>query len=71
MMRYAQIKSGAKMHLVYEPGEGRDAGSIVRSGFLSAPICGAATPHGYRMTCNLPLANGCKNCRRVYQRRHS
>lgn len=70
-MRYAQIKSGAKMHLVYEPGEGRDASSIVRSGYLSLPLCGQPVPEGYRMTCNVPLANGCKRCRRVYGVRHA
>mgnify|MGYP001295622388 CR=1 FL=1 len=31
-MRYAQIKSGAKLHLVYEPGEGYGSASVVRAG---------------------------------------
>ena len=66
-MRYAQISSGNKLHLVYEPGEGKDDQHIVRSGHLSSPICGTAHFSGhYRMTCNLPLGHACKNCLRVY-----
>ena len=37
-MRYAQIKSGAKLHLVYEPGEGYGSASVVRAGHLSLPL---------------------------------
>lgn len=64
-MIYAQIKSGAKLHLACEAGE-ETRGEIIRYGFISAPICGTPAFKGsYRMTCNLPLANACKNCRRV------
>ena len=71
-MRYAQIKSGQKLHMVYEAGEGKDDASIVRAGHVSAPLCGCRTFDGsYRMTCNLPLAHACQNCRRVYRQRYS
>ena len=67
-MIYAQISSGMKLHLVYEPGEGHK--EIVRAGFLSLPICGRRVPsRGYRMTINVPLANACRNCLRVYRSR--
>lgn len=69
-MRYAQIESGQRLHLVYEAGEGRDDSSIVRAGFLSAPLCGRPAPNGYRMNINVPLGNGCRNCRRVYNARY-
>lgn len=70
-MRYAQITGGRKLHLVYEPGEGKDDSSIIRAGYLSAPLCGTARFNGsYRMTINVPLRNECKNCRRVYRHRH-
>jgi hypothetical protein len=52
-MKYAQIKSGNKLHLVYE----------IPLGGLSDPVCGIKTDH-YRMTINVPLGNACKNCRR-------
>lgn len=68
-MRYAQIRGGGKMHLVYEPGEGKNDSSIVRAGFLSNPLCGIFLPATYRMTCNLPLAHACRNCQRVYKSR--
>lgn len=65
-MRYAQIISGRKLHLVYEPGEGKDDKSIVRAGHLSSPLCGTSRFKGeYRMTINVPLANACRNCLRV------
>lgn len=69
-MRYAQIRSGQKLHLVYEAGEGKDDTSIVRAGFVSAPLCGKNAADGYRMTINVPLANACRNCRRVYAARY-
>lgn len=69
-MTYAQIKSGHKMHLVYEPGEGPDDNNIVRAGHLSTPLCGAKVERGYRMTCNVSLSYACKNCRRVFEARH-
>lgn len=53
-MRYAQIKSGQKLHLVFEFADGS----------VSQPICGQKTDR-YRMTINVPLANACKNCLRV------
>ena len=69
-MIYAQIASGQKLHLAYEPGEGKDDSSIVRAGFLSNPLCGKRFDGGYRMTCNLPLGNACRNCSRVWRRRY-
>lgn len=57
-MRYAQIKVGRKLHLVYDYG---DRG-------LSAPLCHTNWfKNTYRMTINVPLANACKNCLRVYR----
>jgi hypothetical protein len=53
-MRYAQIKSGRKLHLVFEA-----------FGQLSNPICGVKASN-YRMTCNVPLGNSCHNCNRIY-----
>lgn len=70
-MRYAQFRSGQKLHLVYEPGEGKGDSDIVRVGYLSSPLCGRSETGGYRMTINVPLANACKNCLRVYRSRHS
>ena len=64
-MIYAQIKSGNKLHLAYEPGEGPDDNHIVRAGHLSHPLCGMKVD-GYRMTINVPLGHACKNCLRVY-----
>ena len=69
-MIYAQVNGGQKLHLVYEAGESADNTSIVRAGYISNPICGRLAPNGYRMTINVPLANECKNCRRVVDRRH-
>ena len=69
-MRYAQFRSGQKLHLVYEAGEGHK-GDIVRAGTLSYPICGRKEGHGYRMTINVPLAHACKNCQRIYKQRHA
>jgi hypothetical protein len=67
---YAQIKSGGKLHLAYEAGEGRDASSLVPRGMISAPLCGSVAFHGrYRMTINVPLANACKRCLRVSRAR--
>ena len=66
-MRYAQIKSGGKLHLVYDPGEGHGA-EIVRAGTLSQPLCGTHAA-SYRMTCNVPLAHACRRCRRVHNAR--
>lgn len=70
-MRYAQIKSGKKLHLVYEPGEGIDDQHLIKLGHLSLPLCGIKNFDNYRMTIDVPLAHGCKNCLRVYQRRYS
>lgn len=68
-MRYAQIKNGQKLHLVYEAGEGEP---VIRAGFLSHPLCGRPMRDDifYRMTVNVPLANACRNCQRVYSARH-
>lgn len=69
-MRYAQIKSGQKLHLVYEAGEGVDSQHLVPAGHLSSPLCGKRVDGNYRMTINVPLRAECKNCRRVYERRY-
>lgn len=69
-MLYAQIKSGQKLHLVYEAGEGPNPQHLVPRGNVSAPICGERTFAGhYRMTINVPLANACKRCRKVSETR--
>lgn len=68
-MRYAQYRGGQKLHLVYEPGEGKDDSSIVRAGYLSAPLCGKQGG-AYRMTINMPLGNACRGCLRVYRARY-
>ena len=68
-MKYAQYKSGQKLHLVYEPGEGKDDANIIRAGYLSFPLCGRRIEHGYRMTIGVPLAHACQNCQRVYRAR--
>ena len=66
-MTYAQIKGGNKLHLVCQPGE-MYWGEIIRAGHISAPLCRSTFFKGnYRMIINLPLANSCKNCQRVYQ----
>lgn len=57
-MRYLQIKGGLKLHLVQKLGD---------YGF-SQPLCGIRVKK-YRMTCNVPLGKGCKNCYRVYDSR--
>lgn len=69
-MRYAQEKAGQRLHLVYEAGEGRDAAHITRAGEVSEPLCGRHVT-GYRMTINVPLANACRNCNRVWRSRHA
>jgi len=68
-MRYAQIKAGRRLHLVYEAGEGVDDQHIIKAGFLSNPLCGQPAPNGYRMTINVPLANACKRCIKVFNAR--
>jgi hypothetical protein len=68
-MRYAQVDSGQKLHLVYEPGEGASLDALISAGHLSKPICGRSVPSGYRMTINVPLAHACKNCQRIYRAR--
>lgn len=74
-MRYMQIKGGQKLHLVYEPGEGRTRQTLIPAGEFSSPICGRRRNNknyelGYRMTANVPLANACKNCLRVFNARY-
>ena len=66
-MRYAQIARGQKLHLVYEPGEGRDSQHLIPAGHLSRPLCGRKG--NYRMTTTVPLAYACHNCLRVFQAR--
>src|SRR5688500_5580071 len=68
---YAQIRKGRRLHLAYEAGEGRTPQTLVPAGFVSAPLCGRSIPNGYRMTINVPLANACKACRRVWRARES
>lgn len=72
-MTYMQIKSGQKLHLVYEPGEGRDDSHLIKSGYIGAPLCGRGFDSNgdHRMTINVPLGNSCGNCQRVYRARHS
>ena len=55
IMTYAQHKRGQKLHLVFEA-----------DGKISQPICGKRFDR-YRMTINLPLANACRNCQRIYK----
>ena len=71
-MRYMQIKSGQKLHLVYEPGEGPSPDRLIPAGKLSAPICGRGFDENgrFRMTINVPLAHACKNCQRAWHARH-
>lgn len=64
-MIWAQISSGNRLHLAGEPGD-EVRGEVIRTGFLSRPLCGQPMARNYRMTCNLPLASGCKKCRRAY-----
>jgi hypothetical protein len=74
-MRYMQIADGQKLHLVYEPGEGRDEQHLIKANHIGLPICGrkADNPkysNGFKMTINVPLGNACKNCLRVFSARH-
>ena len=68
-----QIKSGQRLHLVYEAGEGKSSDKLISAGRVSAPICGRgfSDQGGYKMTINMPLDNACKNCLRVNRARHS
>lgn len=68
-MRYAQVSSGQKLHLVYGPGEGTDPANLIRAGYVSSPLCGRQWDGRYRMTINVALANACKNCLRVHRSR--
>lgn len=64
-MKYAQIRSGLKLHLVCEAGE-EFRGDVIRKGYLSAPLCGTHSFRGaYRMSINVPLGRACKNCVRA------
>lgn len=69
-MRYAQVASGQRLHLVCEAGEETPDGEVIRAGFLSAPLCHRPWSRSYRMTVNLPLGHACKNCLRVYRSRY-
>ena len=68
-MIYAQIKRGQRLHLAYEAGDGADPASLTPAGRVSNPLCGREVPSGYRMTINVPLANACKSCQRVWRSR--
>ena len=71
-MIYAQVASGQKLHLAYQPGEGPDPRNLVPAGRLSTPLCGRPVSGGYyRMTINVPLANACRNCLRVHRARRA
>jgi len=71
-MRYAQINSGNKLHLIFEAGEGFERDNLIPAGYVSAPLCHTSAYNGrYRMTINVPLAHACKNCQRVYKKRFS
>jgi hypothetical protein len=66
-MRYAQIKAGKKLHLVYEAGELKD-NRLQPAGSLSKPLCNTRAFTGYyRLTVNLPMGRACKNCLRVHR----
>ena len=54
-MKYAQIKSGLKLHLVHE----------YEDDTVGQPICGIKA-NGFRMSINVPLGNACKRCLRVF-----
>ncbi len=71
MMRYMQIKSGQRLHLVYEPGEGLDPQHLIPAGRFSAPLCGRGLDDagGFRMTISVSLGNACKRCLAVYAAR--
>lgn len=66
-MRYAQIKSGLKLHIVCEAGE-EYRGEVIGPGHLSNPLCGQPVSNGYRMTVNVPLGHACRKCEDVYRR---
>ncbi len=66
-MRYAQIKAGQKLHLVFEAGEGWDRQHLVPIDQVSRPLCNRRFDGHYRMTINVPLAHACKNCLTVYK----
>ena len=69
-MRYAQIRGGRKLHLVYEPGEDDDPSRLIPVGYLSAPLCNTPAFRGhYRMNINVPLGHACHNCLRVWRAR--
>lgn len=70
-MRYAQVEAGQQLHLVYEAGEGKDPSALIPAGHVSAPLCGRRWTGRYRYTINVPLGHACKNCLRVWRKRHS
>lgn len=70
-MRYAQIKGGLKLHLVYEAGEGISLQNLTPIGQLSAPLCGIRVKNNrYRATFNVSLGNACDRCVRIYSSRN-
>lgn len=69
-MIWAQITGSHKLHLALEAGEEDTTGYVMRKGELSAPLCHTRRFEGhYRMTCNMSLASGCKNCIRLAKQR--
>ena len=66
-MRYAQVKAGQKLHLVFEGGEGFSPDELISAGYISAPLCNRSWDGRYRMTINVPLAYACRNCLRVWR----
>lgn len=71
-MTYAQVGRGQKLHLAYEPGEGRSPDRLIPKGRVGTPLCGRhVPPGGYRMIINVPLASACRNCLRVWRARRT
>jgi len=64
-MTYAQVAAGQRLHIVCEPGEVY-RGQVIPAGCLSMPLCGRRA-QSYRIVSNVPLANTCRNCLRVYR----
>jgi len=60
--RYAQEYGGQKLHLVQDFGDGEVA---------YRAVCGRnpGKRGTWRMTINVPLANACKNCVRLFAKR--
>lgn len=64
-VRYAQVKGGEKLHLVYEAGEGPDPAHLISRDNVSAPLCNRPFDGHYKMTIKVSLGATCKNCLRI------